>query len=131
MRTAKVAQVRRGQLGKVRLAGRAELAGRNSVIREWFSRGWIPRNRRRTGAGGAISDIVKVPLKSRRRGEPRLPHLAPALLVPLLREEEEGLVLIDRTAYGVAVVVAAQIILFPANRVSRSAVLLLLPQKVV
>src|SRR5215469_11416954 len=115
MRAAR-AQVRRWQLGKVRLACRAESAGRNCVICECQPGTGILRNRRRAGTGGAISDIVKVPLLNFcRGGDPRLPHLAAALAIPLLREKEEGLLLLDRTADGVAVVVAAQIILFSAS----------------
>src|SRR5260370_491494 len=91
MRAAR-AQVRRWQLGKVRLAGRAESAGRNSVICERQPGTGILRNRRRAGTGGAMrdSDTVKVPLRFRRGGDPRWPHRAAALLIPPLREKEEG-----------------------------------------
>src|SRR5260370_17228750 len=98
MRAAR-AEVRRWQLGNVRVVGRGEWAGRDSVICERKPGTGILRNRRRAGTGGAIrdSDIVKVPLKFRRGGDPRLPHLAAALLIPLLREKEKGRVLLYLT----------------------------------
>src|SRR5207253_7886640 len=129
MRGAEIAKVRGRKLGEVRQAGGAELVGGNGVVGEWGSGSWILRDRGRAGIEGATSDVVEVTANLRCRRDPRLPHHAAALFVPLFRPEEEGLVLLDRPAYSVAVIVAAQIVLLSANRVPRQAVRLLLPQE--
>src|SRR5579864_5272909 len=64
------------------------------------------------------------------RREPSLPDLAAALFVPLFRVEEEQLVLLDRSAYGKAVIVAAKEVLLSANS-GIEAVGLLLAEEIV
>src|SRR4029077_7320126 len=73
--------------------------------------------------------IVEIASKLRCRREPILPHLAAALFVPLFRPKKEGFILCDRPAYGVAVVVAAQIVLFSADRIADDTVRFLLAEE--
>src|SRR6266536_1000758 len=129
MQGAEIAEVRQRKLGKVCFACRAELVGRNDVTGERKSGSWIARNRRRARTGRATSNVVKVTAKLCCRRDPRLPHLAAVLFVPLVRVEEEELVLLDRSAYGEAVIVAAQKVLLSANRIADNAVRLLLAEE--
>src|SRR5207237_5598144 len=131
-------------------AGRAELAGRNHVSGEWRTgcrvagHGWSTAVDRISTAvfcqkrifrrssprrHPRLRQIGEIAAKLRCGRDPRLAHLAAALAVPLFRPEEEELVLLDRPAYGVAEVVAAQIVLLSANRIASDAVLFLLAEE--
>src|SRR5882762_9074428 len=153
MRSAEIADVRGRKLRKISLPGRTDpargnyVSGDRLVGRRGFrvlGNGW-PTTRNRTPIGffgqkrinGRIGasrnsgrrQISEIAALLRGGRNPRLPNLATAFFVPLLRPEEKQLVLLDRPAYGVAVIVAPQKVLLPANRIADDAAGFLLPKE--
>src|SRR6266478_1986378 len=74
--------------------------------------------------------IIEIATDLRLCRDPVLAHRSPTLFVPLFRIEEEELVLLDRSAYGEAVIVAAQEVLFSAKSGIDAAKFLLAEEKV-
>src|SRR6266478_6999969 len=74
--------------------------------------------------------IIEIATDLRLCRDPVLTHRSAALFVPLFRIEEEELVLLDRSAYGEAVIVAAQEVLLSANSLIDAALFLLAEKKV-
>src|ERR1700730_3150608 len=68
-------------------------------------------NRKAIEFGGAGSGLAEVASLLGKRGDASRARCSRNLFVPLLGEEEEGFVLLDRTADGVAKVVAAKLVL--------------------
>ena len=83
MRGAEIADVRGRKLGKVCLAGGAELRGGNGVVGEWKSGSWIFRDRGRAGIWAQPAISLKLPPISAAVGIQFWRTCAAALLVPL------------------------------------------------